>query len=198
MPTPTTTTRRSPATSAKETRPSPSALDAIAHALHLDDAEHRHLSELSTRATRYAPEAPPPPSRSVRPDLKLVLETPRPSPFDTAEEVAAAAAFLLGREAGFITGADLLMDGGVTAALRAGELTTPYRADSRGRQSARIRSPEPGGRLSADVQCRGRHEPRGRMARGNGPGGRVFGRPPHAAENSGGRHPAPHRLRIQR
>ncbi|MFF9506854.1 hypothetical protein [Streptomyces sp. NPDC014727] len=34
-------------------------------------------------------------------------------------------AFLLGRQAGFITGADLLMDGGVTAALRTGEPTTP-------------------------------------------------------------------------
>lgn len=45
--------------------------------------------------------------------------------FGTSEEVAAAAAFLLGRDAGFITGADLLMDGGVTAALRTGELTTP-------------------------------------------------------------------------
>ena len=36
-----------------------------------------------------------------------------------------ASAFLLGEHAGFITGADLLMDGGVTAALRTGELTTP-------------------------------------------------------------------------
>lgn len=45
--------------------------------------------------------------------------------FGTPDEVAEAAAFLLGRQAGFITGADLLMDGGVTAALRTGELTTP-------------------------------------------------------------------------
>ena len=43
--------------------------------------------------------------------------------FATSDEVGDAAAFLLGRQAGFITGADLLMDGGVTAALRAGELT---------------------------------------------------------------------------
>ncbi|MCX5329054.1 MULTISPECIES: helix-turn-helix transcriptional regulator [unclassified Streptomyces] len=64
----------------KETRPSPSVLDAIARALQLDDAEHQHLRELATRAARYAPEPPPPPSRTVRPDLKLVLETLRPSP----------------------------------------------------------------------------------------------------------------------
>jgi NAD(P)-dependent dehydrogenase (short-subunit alcohol dehydrogenase family) len=38
----------------------------------------------------------------------------------TADEVATAAAFLLGADAGFITGTDLLMDGGVIAALRAG------------------------------------------------------------------------------
>ena len=38
----------------------------------------------------------------------------------TADEVATAAAFLLGSEAGFITDTDLLMDGGVIAALRAG------------------------------------------------------------------------------
>jgi NAD(P)-dependent dehydrogenase (short-subunit alcohol dehydrogenase family) len=36
----------------------------------------------------------------------------------TVDEVAAAAAFLLGPEAAFITGSDLLMDGGVTAARR--------------------------------------------------------------------------------
>lgn len=64
----------------KETRPSPSVLDAIARALHLDDAEHQHLRELATRAARYAPEPPPPPSRTVGPHLKLVLETLRPSP----------------------------------------------------------------------------------------------------------------------
>lgn len=38
----------------------------------------------------------------------------------TVDEIATAAAFLLGPDAGFITGADLLIDGGVVAALRAG------------------------------------------------------------------------------
>jgi NAD(P)-dependent dehydrogenase (short-subunit alcohol dehydrogenase family) len=41
----------------------------------------------------------------------------------TPEEVAGAAAYLLGPEAGFVTGCDLLIDGGVIAALRAGRLT---------------------------------------------------------------------------
>ena len=40
------------------------------------------------------------------------------------EEIAAAA-YLLGPEAGFVTGSDLLIDGGVIAAMRAGKLPTP-------------------------------------------------------------------------
>ncbi|SOD79136.1 Helix-turn-helix domain-containing protein [Streptomyces sp. 1222.2] len=64
----------------KETRPSPAVLDAIARALRLNDSEHQHLRELATRAARYAPVPPAPPSRTVRPHLKLVLETLRPSP----------------------------------------------------------------------------------------------------------------------
>ncbi|GII33536.1 helix-turn-helix transcriptional regulator [Planotetraspora mira] len=64
----------------KETRPSPSILDALARALHLDDQEHHHLRELAARAAHYAPEPPPAPSRTVRPHLKLLLETMRPSP----------------------------------------------------------------------------------------------------------------------
>jgi len=64
----------------RETRPSPAVLDALARALRLDDAEHQHLRDLATRAARYAPEPPPPPSRTVRPHLKVVLNTLRPSP----------------------------------------------------------------------------------------------------------------------
>ncbi|CAB3733835.1 Diacetyl reductase [(S)-acetoin forming] [Paraburkholderia phenoliruptrix] len=41
------------------------------------------------------------------------------------DEVAIAASFLLGPDAGFITGSDLLIDGGVIAAMRAGKLPTP-------------------------------------------------------------------------
>jgi transcriptional regulator with XRE-family HTH domain len=64
----------------KETRPSPSVLDALARALHLDDREHQHLRELAARAARYTSEPPPAPSRTVRPHLKLLLETMRPCP----------------------------------------------------------------------------------------------------------------------
>ncbi|MCX5554855.1 helix-turn-helix transcriptional regulator [Streptomyces sp. NBC_00038] len=64
----------------KETRPSPSVLDALARALHLGDQEHQHLRELAARAARYAPEPPPAPSRTVRPHLKLLLESMRPNP----------------------------------------------------------------------------------------------------------------------
>ncbi|MEV0386481.1 helix-turn-helix transcriptional regulator [Nonomuraea sp. NPDC050643] len=64
----------------KETRPSPSVIDALARALQLDDQEHQHLRELAARAARYAPEPPPPPTRAVRPHLRLLLETMRPSP----------------------------------------------------------------------------------------------------------------------
>jgi transcriptional regulator with XRE-family HTH domain len=64
----------------KETRPSPSVLDALARALRLDTREHQHLRELAARAARYAPEPPPPPNRTVRPHLKLLLEALRPNP----------------------------------------------------------------------------------------------------------------------
>lgn len=43
----------------------------------------------------------------------------------SADEVAAAAAYLMGPEASFITGSDLLIDGGVIAAMRAGRMENP-------------------------------------------------------------------------
>jgi NAD(P)-dependent dehydrogenase (short-subunit alcohol dehydrogenase family) len=41
------------------------------------------------------------------------------------DEIAIAASFLLGPDAGFVTGSDLLIDGGVIAAMRAGKLPAP-------------------------------------------------------------------------
>lgn len=40
----------------------------------------------------------------------------------TTDEIAVAAAYLLGADAGFVTGADLLVDGGVVAAIKAGRI----------------------------------------------------------------------------
>ena len=39
----------------------------------------------------------------------------------TSDEIAEAGAFLLGEHAGFITGTDLLIDGGVIASIRTGQ-----------------------------------------------------------------------------
>ncbi|MDT0320593.1 helix-turn-helix transcriptional regulator [Streptomyces millisiae] len=64
----------------RETRPSPSVVDALARALRLDEDEHAHLRTLAARAARYAPEPPAPPGRTVRPHLRLLLETLRPNP----------------------------------------------------------------------------------------------------------------------
>jgi NAD(P)-dependent dehydrogenase (short-subunit alcohol dehydrogenase family) len=54
---------------------------------------------------------------------RRMIETSAAGRVGTTDEVASAAAFLLGPEASFITGSDLLMDGGVIAALRSGRLT---------------------------------------------------------------------------
>lgn len=43
----------------------------------------------------------------------------------TPSDIAAAAAFLLGPDSTFVTGTDLLVDGGVVAAIRSGALTLP-------------------------------------------------------------------------
>lgn len=64
----------------KETRPSPSVVDALAHALRLEEDEHEHLRSLVALAARTTPEPPAPPSRTIRPGVKLLLETLRPNP----------------------------------------------------------------------------------------------------------------------
>jgi NAD(P)-dependent dehydrogenase (short-subunit alcohol dehydrogenase family) len=40
----------------------------------------------------------------------------------TADDIAAVAAFLLGPEAAYVTGTDVLVDGGVVAAVRSGAM----------------------------------------------------------------------------
>jgi len=64
----------------KETRPSPSVVDALARALLLEEDEHEHLRSLAALAARTVPEPPSAPSRSVRPGVKLLLESLRPNP----------------------------------------------------------------------------------------------------------------------
>ncbi|MFD0305972.1 helix-turn-helix transcriptional regulator [Streptomyces sp. NPDC127119] len=64
----------------KETRPSASAVDALARALRLGEDEHEHLRGLAVLASRAAPEPPAAPSRTVRPGVRLLLESLRPHP----------------------------------------------------------------------------------------------------------------------
>lgn len=54
---------------------------------------------------------------------RAMIEASAAKRVGTPEEVASAAAYLLGPDAGFVTGSDLLIDGGVIAALRAGQLS---------------------------------------------------------------------------
>ena len=64
----------------KETRPSPSVVDALARVLQLTDDEHEHLRTLAVHAARTAPEPPAAPSRAVRPAVAPMLESLRPGP----------------------------------------------------------------------------------------------------------------------
>jgi len=64
----------------RETRPNPSVVNSLARALHLEEDEHEHLRGLAALAARTAPEPPTVPSRTVRPGVKLLLESLRPNP----------------------------------------------------------------------------------------------------------------------
>ena len=61
-------------------------------------------------------------SSSVGPAYRAMIEASVAKRVGTPDEIASAATYLLGPEAGFITGSDLLIDGGVIAALRSGQL----------------------------------------------------------------------------
>ena len=64
----------------RESRPSPSVVDALARALLLEEEEHEHLRSLAALAARTAPQPPAAPSRTVRPGVKVLLESLRPNP----------------------------------------------------------------------------------------------------------------------
>lgn len=57
--------------------------------------------------------------------MQAIIEASGTGRVGTSGDIAAAAAFLLGPDASFITGTDLLVDGGATAATRSGALTFP-------------------------------------------------------------------------
>lgn len=59
------------------------------------------------------------------PIYRAMIEKSATRRMGTPDDVAAAAAFLLGPEATFITGTDLLIDGGVIPAIKSGRLTLP-------------------------------------------------------------------------
>ena len=52
---------------------------------------------------------------------KNFIDTSAAERTGTSDEIAEAGAFLLGEHAGFITGTDLLIDGGVIASIRTGQ-----------------------------------------------------------------------------
>lgn len=59
------------------------------------------------------------------PVYRAMIETSAARRVGTTDEIASASAYLLGTDAGFITGSDLLIDGGVIAAIRSGRLKLP-------------------------------------------------------------------------
>lgn len=54
--------------------------------------------------------------------MRAMIQASAAGRIGTPDDIASAAAFLLGPESNFITGTDVLVDGGVVAAARAGEV----------------------------------------------------------------------------
>ncbi|MBB4855392.1 NAD(P)-dependent dehydrogenase (short-subunit alcohol dehydrogenase family) [Mycobacteroides chelonae] len=61
---------------------------------------------------------------------KALIEGSASRRIGTSDDIAAATAFLLGPEAPYITGTDLLVDGGVIASVRSGQLMTESMSSS--------------------------------------------------------------------
>ena len=57
--------------------------------------------------------------------MRTMIDASGTGRLGTPDDIAAAAAFLLGPDSTFITGTDVLVDGGVVAALRSGQLAAP-------------------------------------------------------------------------
>lgn len=55
--------------------------------------------------------------------MRAMVDASGTGRYGTPEEIAQATSFLLGSNASFITGTDLLVDGGVVAAVKAGALS---------------------------------------------------------------------------
>ena len=51
-------------------------------------------------------------------DMRASISESQPERADVAEDIAAAVAFRSGQDGGFVTGTDLLVDGGATAVRR--------------------------------------------------------------------------------
>ena len=58
--------------------------------------------------------------RDKKPSFQNMIDTCAVKRAGTSDEIAAAGAYLLGPDAGFVTGTDLLIDGGTIAALKSG------------------------------------------------------------------------------
>ncbi|MFI2285502.1 helix-turn-helix transcriptional regulator [Nocardia beijingensis] len=72
----------------RETAPSDAVLDALASALRLTDDEHAHLLALADRTAGRSPRRRPADPQPVRPGLRLLLESVRPSPAYVLNEVS--------------------------------------------------------------------------------------------------------------
>jgi transcriptional regulator with XRE-family HTH domain len=64
----------------RETRPGPAVIDSLGKALRLDGDGLEYLRSLAAQAARRGAEPPKPPSRTVRPTMRLLLQAVRPHP----------------------------------------------------------------------------------------------------------------------